>query len=263
MKIQSITADRKQLVNAIEKYLGVKPIYKGAPTFHYQVGDYTIGKDGSIEVEEALADYTMLRTLCTEGLIDNSWDEDREVIEIKLPYEGHTGNTLVNLTFMVASRSVLINKSIRCQGGFSIDERFIEILMEKEPATLEEFMQVVEEVDANSTNAGLEFAADGIVFAGFPATEDAELIKAFMDLAALMNKMSLEQRRVQLGSIEPENEKYAFRTWLLRLGMKGEAYKSTRKHLLANLAGNCAFRTEEQAETFRENHRVKKTEVIE
>ena len=263
MKIQSITADRKQLVNALEMYLGIKPMYKGAPTFHYQVGDYTVMKDGSIEVEDDKADITLLRTLSTEGLLDNSWDEDREVIEIKLPYDGHTGNSLVNLTFMVASRSKLINKSIRCLDGFCINERFIEALLETAPATTEDFMKVVEEIDANSTNAGLEFTSDGIVFAGFPATEEPELIKAFMDLATLMNRMSLEQKRVQVASIETDNEKYAFRTWLLRLGMKGEAYKTTRKCLLENLAGNCAFRTEEQAEAFRENHRVKKAEVTE
>lgn len=263
MKIKSMTADRKNLSNALGKHLGIKPDYLGAPTFKYQVGDYTVMKDGSLEVDDDKADITLLRTLHTEGLIDNSWDEEREVIEVKLPYDGHTGSSLTNLTFMVASRSKLINRSIRCLEAFTINERFIEALMEAAPETVEDFMAVVEKVDANSTNTGLEFLPDGISFSGFPAVEDAEVIRAYMDLASLMNQMSIKQKRVQATAIETDNEKYAFRTWLMRLGMMGEKYKNTRKHLLANLPGNCAFRTEAQAEAFKESHRVKKEEVNE
>lgn len=262
MNIKCIAADRKQLINAIGKHLGIKPDYLGAPTFKYQVGDYIVMKDGSVEVEDDKADVSLLRTLYIEGLLDNSWDKDREVIEVKLPYDGHTGNSLMNLTFVVAGRSKLINKSIRCLEAFTINERFIDALLEATPETVEDFMAVVEAIDANSTNTGLEFAADGIAFTGFPLTEDADAIKAYMDLASLMNRHSMERKRVNLMLAETDNEKYAFRTWLIRLGMMGKEYKETRKHLLANLSGNCAFRTEEQAEAFRESHRVK-SEVTE
>jgi len=40
---------------------------------------------------------------------------------------------------------------------------------------------------------------------------------------------------------ETENEKHTFRTWLLRLGMIGDEYKTNRKTLLASLEGNGAF----------------------
>lgn len=39
-----------------------------------------------------------------------------------------------------------------------------------------------------------------------------------------------------------DNEKYAFRCFLLRLGMIGEDYKAARKVLLRNLTGSSAFR---------------------
>ena len=263
MLIKPLVADRKQIIKSLAEHLGVKPEYQGAPTFKYLIGDYTIMKDGSIEVEDSKADLTLLRTLNTEGLIDSSWDEDREVLEIKLPYKGHTGKTLVNLTYLVASRAKLINKSIRCLDAFSINERFLEKLQEVGPETIENFMQVVEAVDANSINAGLCFEEDGISFCGFPVSTDSETVKAYMDLASLANKMALVQKRVQLDTSDDENEKYAFRGWLLRLGMKGDDYKATRKILLENLDGNAAFRTFEQAEAFREKHRVIKPEVTE
>lgn len=261
MKIFSTVADRKQLVNTFGERLGIKPEYKGAPTFKYQIGPYTILKDGSIEVEDAEADLTLLRTLHTEGLVDDSWDEDRTVIEVTLPLAGHTGQTLTNLTFMMASKATLINKSIRCMGAFQINERFIEALVEKAPATTEEFMQLAEGVNANDINSGLEFTPEGISFIGFPTSENPDVVKAYMDLASLMNKQAISQKRVKFEAPVTDNEKYAFRVWLIRLGMNGADYKATRKILLDNLSGNCAFRTEDQAEAFREKHR--KQEVVE
>ena len=48
------------------------------------------------------------------------------------------------------------------------------------------------------------------------------------------------------------NEKYTFRTWLLRLGMIGEEFKTARKHLLKNLDGNIAWRDPAQAQAQKE-----------
>lgn len=257
MKIFCTVADRKMLVKALGEKLGIKPEYQGAPTFMYKIGAYTIMKDGSIEVADEEADIELLRTFHTEGLVDDSWDKDRTVIEVTLPLTGHTGQTLTNLTFMMASKAVLINKSIRCMDAFSINERFIEAIIEKLPATIEEFLQLVEETNANDINTGLEFTPEGIHFIGFPTSENPDAVKAYMELAALMNKQALKQKRVKLEASDTDNEKYAFRVWLVRIGMSGTAYKTTRKILLDNLSGNSAFRTEDQAEAFREKHRKK------
>ena len=40
-----------------------------------------------------------------------------------------------------------------------------------------------------------------------------------------------------------DNEKYAFRCFLLRLGFIGNEYKSQRKILLRNLTGSSAFKS--------------------
>jgi hypothetical protein len=42
---------------------------------------------------------------------------------------------------------------------------------------------------------------------------------------------------------ETDNEKYAFRCFLLRLGFIGDEYKETRRVLLRNLTGSAAFRS--------------------
>ena len=42
---------------------------------------------------------------------------------------------------------------------------------------------------------------------------------------------------------ETDNDKYAFRCFLLRLGFIGAEFKTERKILLRNLAGSSAFRS--------------------
>ena len=85
-------------------------------------------------------------------------------------------------------------------------------------------------------------------------------MQAYIELAALMNKQALEQKRVRAEKKEISNEKYAFRVWLVRIGMKGDKYKSVLKILLKNLSGNSSFLTDEQAAAHREKYRKVKEE---
>ena len=83
-------------------------------------------------------------------------------------------------------------------------------------------------------------------FTGFPLTDDPEKNTAFQQIACLMNKHALEQKRIQAKAVNGDNEKYAFRIWLLRLGMNGDEYKASRKILMENLSGHSAFRTQDE-----------------
>lgn len=41
---------RKAMVKAIEKELGVKARYLGVPSCSYEVGNYTVGRNGELEL---------------------------------------------------------------------------------------------------------------------------------------------------------------------------------------------------------------------
>ena len=56
-----------------------------------------------------------------------------------------------------------------------------------------------------------------------------------------------------------DNEKYTFRTWLLRLGLIGDEFKTARHHLLKNLDGNIAWKDPSQAEKQKERLAQKRT----
>ena len=60
--------------------------------------------------------------------------------------------------------------------------------------------------------------------------------------------MSKAQKRINTKEKAVENEKYAFRCFLLRLGFIGAEYKAERKLLLKNLTGSSAFKKEKNNE---------------
>ena len=82
-----------------------------------------------------------------------------------------------------------------------------------------------------------------------------------MQLASLMNKHAIEMKRIQAKEVNDENEKYAFRIWLLRLGMHSDEYKATRKVLMQNLSGHTAFRTKAEEEKWKERQQAKRDEL--
>ena len=53
---------------------------------------------------------------------------------------------------------------------------------------------------------------------------------------------AMQQKRVTAKVKSVENEKFAFRVFLIRLGFVGDEYKAARKILLKNLSGNSAFK---------------------
>jgi len=65
---------------------------------------------------------------------------------------------------------------------------------------------------------------------------------ACLTLALKLIEQAKTQKRVSAREKPADNEKYAFRCFLLRLGFIGEEYKKERKVLLQQLPGNDAFK---------------------
>ncbi len=55
---------RKELVHKLAEHLGVRPVYLAAPSFAYQVGDYTVDRQGNILDSEGQA------TTCARGYLE-------------------------------------------------------------------------------------------------------------------------------------------------------------------------------------------------
>lgn len=68
-------------------------------------------------------------------------------------------------------------------------------------------------------------------------------VKSYIQLCLAISHQALVQRGASRSKTQSSNEKYTFRTWLLRLGMIGDEFKTARLHLLKNLEGNIAARS--------------------
>lgn len=275
MRFTKKTEDRKALVKRLGELTGVKPHYNGVPSCTYTIGEYTVEKNGSITVEEEKVDMEIVNTLAAEELIetpkmetadasDAGTGDDSETclngtfptkLSITLSLDGHTGTSIRNLMNLIFSRAGLLNKAIGSH--FKASEDLVKALAKQEStATREKALKTITSIENGLE--GIDFADDKVCFTGFPMATSPEEFKAFMDLAAFMNKSAIEQKRIMAKEVDDTNEKYACRVWLLRLGMTGDEFKTTRRIILQNLSGHAAFKTQDQVEAAKEKAKAKR-----
>ena len=88
----------------------------------------------------------------------------------------------------------------------------------------------------------LEITDTKVSFPWFPATPTPDEMKAYDTFICKLCEMARNQKRINATEKPTDNEKYAFRCFLLRLGFIGAEYKAARKILLKNLSGSSAFK---------------------
>ena len=227
MKYQFTSCDRKTLVVAIGEILEIQPVYQGVPTFAYTIGDSVVDKQGTLIVGEATAE-TVIDSLL-EGLRLRGFKNEKEEIQtdtenqtapksddvliIEMPKEGFTDEAMTNLENLIKGKGELIKKALGVEA------------------------------------LPVELSVDTISFPWFKADADPEAIQAYTQFIAAICEMAKMQKRISATAKPVDNEKYAFRCFLLRLGFIGEDYKTTRKILLSKLSGSAAFKSGHQPET--------------
>ena len=204
-------AERKRLVQTISDWLGVPAKYCGAPTFNYEVDYFTIDRSGNLSFDDR-ADSEVIERLLEyiydEGFdIDQSYTEDEPcAVCISMPRSLFTDSNLENLKALIAAKGGLIKKAL----GVS--------------------------------DLPLEITDMKVSFPWFPATPTPDEMNAYDTFICKLREMARHQSRVNSSEKPIENEKYAFRCLLLRLGFIGAEYKTARKILLKNLSGSSAFK---------------------
>lgn len=220
-------AERKELVKAMGEILEVKPKYLGMPSAAYQIDYFTVDKNGAVtfddsadseEIENlleqlalrgfAVADSTEKTTAeqNTEGTAVEQIAEEPTKVTISMPLNMVNYDSLKNL---ITSKRELLRKAL------GLDE------------------------------VTLELTEDTVLFPWL-FNADADTVKAVTHLISALCEMSREHKSLQKEEKPVENEKYAFRCFLLRLGFIGAEYKDERKILLKNLTGSSAFKSGER-----------------
>ncbi len=236
-------AERKALVQTIGEILGIKPKYLGMPTAAYEVGSFRIDKNGALEFDD-LADSgeigNLLERLVERGIMaasmemaqawldarqeadtaeesagmantaehsENAPDEANLGLTVAMPRESFTDAALENLRKLVDAKGSLIKKAL------AVDSLPIEATEEK------------------------------VSFPWFTEGQDSVTVTAYTHFITAICDMARNQKRITAKEKPADNEKYAFRCFLLRLGFIGAEYKEERKALLKNLSGNSAFKS--------------------
>ena len=211
-------ADRKAIVKAMGDILQVKPKYLGMPTAAYEVDYFTVDKNGTVsfddraDSEDALSAYGRKRC---ENLIEKLDSLGFHAADAEVSEEEETALTVEmpldkvkvgNLTALLEAKGKLIKKA------FGIEDTAIEV--------------------TNET----------VKFPWFSELPDPDTVKAYTHFISALCEMTRNAKRVTATEKAVENEKYAFRCFLLRLGFIGAEYKAERKILLKNLTGSSAFK---------------------
>ena len=224
---------RKKMVRAIEEATGQKAKYLGVPSCAYRIGDYTVGKNGELEYDDTLPTdenaAVIDASVTATGLSPAEWTETEEKAESKEvsdTAEETPQSENMGLTIGFPLESVMVGnltKLLEAKGNLI-----------KKALGLEELP--------------IEITEDKINFLWWDTMpEDLEEITAYTDFLAALCRMSKEQKRITAKEKAVDNEKYAFRCFLLRLGFIGAEYKKDRKILLKNLTGSSAFKVTKEA----------------
>lgn len=205
IKFNATGAMRKELVKAAGEITGCDPVYKGAPTFAYEIGSFFVDKDGTLIFGDTDSEQAerLVEGLGQRGF---AFEKPCDGIVIEIPLEGFTDIVIENLRRIIASKESLIKKAIGAN-----------------------------ELPIEQTDTALKFP-----WLKFDA--DSETVAACSRFICALCAAAKEQKRVNAKEKPVENEKFAFRVFLIRLGFVGNDYKAARKILLKNLGGNAAFK---------------------
>lgn len=255
MEIKTIIEDRAAIVRFLESKTGERADYAGAPTFNYQIGPYTVLRNGNIRVSDEKADRALIQKLIEAGYAVD--EAKRSAIETELSYRV---TTRVNLINMLASKGELINKAIDQPNAFYMSKALVKRLKNACPTDLTDFNETLVRAGGGRATRGIEFLSDKVLFTGFPEGRPEQEFAAFQDLANGMVASCETAAWVKADPVQTINERYTFRGWMNSIGMDGSEHRETRRVLMQHLDGNAAFRTEAQQEKAR-NHRLKRKEA--
>ena len=199
---------RPKLADEIAAALHTLPCYQKVPSLSYQIGDCTLERDGTLRIPDTVDSETVDRLLnhLQEKGFTGEMEQTEDRLIITVPKNTFTEQALANLQKMVGNKETLFSK-----------------VFVKE-------------------NLTLNLDAENVSFDWFQFTANPDDVSAYTEFVSRLCDLARKVKRVIPTATENDNDKYAFRCFLLRLGFIGDEYKKARKVLLKNLTGNSAFR---------------------
>ena len=196
-------------------------------------------------------------------------------VHIHIGKGNHTPQSIRNLVNIMAAHETQIGRAIRLDQGRqrqycrTVDQRFLEQLNRRKPRTMSQLADIWYESQGQDwrrhdhyngsryhmLNLHATFTKGTIEFRLFQFADPANgkrnglhagELKAYIQLCLAMSQLAKQLRSASCKPQQTENEKYAFRCWMLRLGFIGEEFATAREILLRNMDGNASWRNGRQ-----------------
>ena len=224
---------RKELVKAISEITGERAIYKFMPTSAFEIGFFTVTREGRLEFPDR---------------------SDTEIVEQVLEGLSERGYTMISSYYDNGESAMILEDEKSAETATQPDrkatvenngiDRF-SISMSRdffdEHRTIENKGELFK-MAFKTDDISYKVTDDRVTFDWFPFSGEEGEGLAYSNFIDLLTKSLKEQKRVNASKAQTENPKFAMRVYLIRLGMVGDEYKQTRKILLRNLEGSSAFR---------------------
>jgi hypothetical protein len=282
IEIEMTGLTRKEAAKVLATHFGVAADYDGGGYDAYAVTDsqgrkWKLVSDGSIraqlkngstatdahkvELVSPICTYAdietvqaLARALRGKGAVVN----DSCGIHVHVDAAAHTARSLKNLTNIMASKENLLFKALAVKEDREhyckkVDRTFLERLNKARAADKNRIKTIWYDGGDRSSrhydnsryhalNLHSVWQKGTVEFRCFNSTLHAGEIKTYIQLSLAINHQALTQASASYRTTETTNDKYTFRTWLLRMGLIGDEFGTARHHLLKNLAGNIAWR---------------------
>ena len=184
-------------------------------------------------------------------------------IHVHVGAEKFDAQHLRNITNIMASKEELIYKALQVDLNRSqdycrrVEQRFLRRVNEQKPQSLDRFKSIwyngrdgsnvhYHASRYHALNLHSVFQKGTVEFRMFNSTLHAGKVKTYIQFSLAIANQALTQRNARAAPTRTTNDRYTFRTWLLRLGMIGPEFETARFHLLSHLEGNIAWRDPSQ-----------------
>lgn len=181
-------------------------------------------------------------------------------IHIHLDGQDHTPRSLRNFINIIASKNDLFYKALQIEPARmnyckKMDSILVEKINRRKPTTMGQIESLWYEGYSESRGThyhnsryhflNLHSFFNGhrtVELRGFNSELHAGRIRSYIVLALALNKQALTQKCASAKKPQTDNEKFAMRTYLNRIGFIGEEFANCREHLTAHLDGSAAWR---------------------
>lgn len=188
-------------------------------------------------------------------------------IHIHLNGADHNARSIKNFINIIASKNDLLYKALQIKSErmrycLKMDEKLVEAIKRKRPQSL----QAIENIwydgyygcrDTHYHQSRYHFlnlhsffhGNKTVELRGFNSELHAGKVRAYIVLALALNNQALTQTSASSRKPQTENEKFAMRTYLNRIGLIGDEFKNCRDHLTTHLTGSAAWRYGSRSES--------------